>query len=253
MRVILTRQLRSIFIFIALVASCCFVYPAELQFLTEEYPPITFRKDGKVTGLATEVVEEIQRRTDSKAPIQVLPWARAYQTALSDPNTVLFSVTRTAERESLFQWVGPLVSQKTSFYALRGTKVKVNSLADAKKLDPIIVVRDYYSEQFLKGEGFTNMDLVANPEQMVKMLMAGRRPMMASDNLLLPALLENAGAKREDVESVYTFMESKLYIAFSKNTSSATVAQWQQALDNMKRDGSYAKIYKKWLPGEAIP
>jgi len=71
----------------------------ELMIISEENPPFNFIKDGIFTGSSTEVVREIMRRLNLPGEIQVLPWARAYQLALSQPNVVLFSTARTTERK----------------------------------------------------------------------------------------------------------------------------------------------------------
>lgn len=241
--------------FIGLLLLCCHIHASftELQFLTEEYPPLTFSKDGKATGLGSEIVQEIQRRSGNLGPIQIMPWARAYETALHAPNVVLFTTTRTAEREPLFKWVGPIATMTTSLYAKHGSKVHISALNEAKALDGILTVREYYSHQFLKNEGFHNLDLVNTPDIMLNMLMNERRQLMASDNLLLHALLDKQRFKMEDVNLVYTFMESQTYIAFSKDTSDEIVNRWQKILYEMQRDGTFDRLYKKWLPGELPP
>lgn len=241
-------------LFLVLLLTChAQAGPVELQFLTEEYPPLTFLKDGEVSGLGADVVAEIQRRTGNRGAIQILPWARAYQTALVTPNVVLFTTTRTAEREALFKWVGPIATMNTGLYAKRESTVRISSLSEARAVDGILTVREYYSHQFLKHEGFANLDLVNTPETMVRMLLGERRALMASDNLLMPALLDKAGSNMDAVKLVYTFMQSQTYIAFSRNTSDDMVRNWQLALDQMKRDGSFGRLYKKWLPGESPP
>lgn len=224
-----------------------------LQVLTEEYPPLSFTRNGEVRGLAVEVVAEIQRRAGSRAPVQVLPWARAYAMALSQPNVALFSTARTPEREKLFQWVGPLFVGKTSLYALRGSGLKLTSLAEAAAVDAVIVPREDYKEKLLRGAGLTNLLLANNHEQMVRMLLTGRARLMAANNLTLPALLEGIGAGAQELELVHTFHQSEAYVAFSLGTPEDTVRSWQVTLDSMKRDGSFARIYTRWLPGEVPP
>ena len=73
---------------------------------------------------------------------------------------------------------------------------------------------------------------------------------MFAANVTLLNLLEKAGAKHNDVESLYTIASLQTYIGFSLNTPKKVVTSWQATLDTMKRDGSYANIYAKWLPGE---
>ncbi|MCJ7434655.1 MAG: transporter substrate-binding domain-containing protein [Anaerolineales bacterium] len=224
-----------------------------LQIFTEEFPPVNFSKDGKATGLGTEVVEEILKRQGLDVTIQVVPWARGYRAAQDGPMTVLFVATRTEQREKLFKWVGPVVTQTTSFYALKDSNITLTSLDDAKKIDIIGVVADYYSQQYLTKEGFANLDISTDNDPMIRKLLAGRLPLIVSENISLPALLAISGAKLEDVRLVYTFMTSQNYIAFSLDTPDELVQQWQASLDEMKADGAFAQIYEKWLPGSVPP
>jgi polar amino acid transport system substrate-binding protein len=57
-----------------------------------------------------------------------------------------------------------------------------------------------------------------------------------------------------DVEELFEFMPPREhYFAFSLSTSDDVINSWQKALDSMKKDGTFAKIYKKWLPGKRMP
>ena len=101
----------------------------------KDYPPITFiNKKGEPDGLAVEVTKIIMKNLHLKQKIKMLPWARAYNLLLKKHNVVLFSVSRTKERENLFQWVGPIYYMKSSFYVRKNSPVKIESLNDAKKL-----------------------------------------------------------------------------------------------------------------------
>ncbi len=44
-------------------------------------------------------------------------------------------------------------------------------------------------------------------------------------------------------EAIY---ESKLYIAFNKNTKNSIIKKWQKALNEIKTDGTYEKIINKY-------
>ena len=87
----------------------------DLTFITEDYPPFNFERDGKRQGIAVDALAEMlalagARKT--RADIKVWPWARGYETALKEKNTVLFSTTRTEAREGLFKWVGPIMPSR---------------------------------------------------------------------------------------------------------------------------------------------
>jgi polar amino acid transport system substrate-binding protein len=250
----------------ALLVSCAASTPAptsapvqahraagELQLFTEELPPITFSQGGKATGLAVEVVQEIMRRKGVNTPIEVVPWARGYKAVQEEPLTGLFTMTRSPQREKLFKWVGPVTQENTGFYALKASNLTINSLDDAKKIDLIGDVTEYSSAQYLKEQGFTNLDISADPNVLIKKLLAGRIPVMVNTNTSLGIAMKDNDAKLEDVKLLYTFITTESYLAFSLDTPDELVKAWQASLDEMKADGTFAKIYGKWLPGEVPP
>lgn len=216
------------------------------KIMTEEYPPFNYTEGGKLTGLATEVVLQLAKKLGHPEDIEMLPWARAYGLIQQNDGQILYSMTRTEEREKMFKWVGPVASNKWVFFAKKGSGMTIGSLADAKKVEKIGAYKDDAAESFLKAEGFANLDSVLNDEQNVPKLMAGRI------NLWIVGELQGiykAKAKgvADQLEKVFDVKDTQLYIAFSKNTPDAEVAKWQAALDAMKADGSYDALIKKYM------
>ena len=245
---------RALALMFCLIAPCATGNAQELQLLTEEYPPMTFSDHGKPAGLAVEVVQEIQRRIGDHGVISVVPWARAYKLALTGPNAAVFTTMRTAEREHQFKWVGPFAVVTTSFYALRGSGISVKNLQDAKAVGHILVPREYYSHEVLVGLGFDNLDTNAGrPDETLPMLAHHRAELLVADDQTLPAMLEKAGMEMSQLELSFSFLRTSSYLAFAHDTPDAVIARWQGALDDMKRDGSFARIYAKWLPKIAPP
>ncbi|WP_043311023.1 ABC transporter substrate-binding protein [Pseudomonas sp. ML96] len=224
-----------------------------LQLYTEEYPPLNFAREGRPVGLAVDLVRELFERTGDHGTISVVPWARGYQAAQEEPNTALFVTMRTREREQHFKWVGPLAMVITSFYALKGSGIQIGSLEEAARVGTIAVPRQWYSYQDLQARGLPNLYGVIGPQQMMSMLRHGRVPVVVADNVTLDSLLALGGLQPGSVEPLYGFLRSEAYIAFSPSTSDAVVQNWQEALDSMKRDGSFALIYRRWLTGQEIP
>ncbi len=214
--------------------------------MTEEYPPFNYTEDGKITGLSTDVMMELTKRVGHSSDFEVLPWARGYGLIQKKSGQILFSMTRTEAREELFKWVGPVASNKWVFFTKKGSGVTITSLDDAKKVKKIGTYKDDAAETFLKEEGFQNLDSVVNDELNVPKLMAGRI------NLWIVGELQGiykAKAKgvSDDLEKVMDIKDTQLYIAFSKDTADEDIAKWQKALDDMKADGSYDTILKKYL------
>lgn len=220
---------------------------AKLQLYTEEYRPLSYFDDGKLTGMAVEVVEQLIQRTGASASIQVVPWTRGYHQVQREANTGLFSIVRTARRESLFQWVGPIALGHTSFYARRGAGLNVRSLKDVERFSTVAVPKQWYSYEYLSDKGLKNLYAVPTPQHMTKMFKHGRIELLVASSLALDDMLAEQGMSTRDLELQFTLMGTNSYIAFSKNTDPALVQRWQQALDQLTRDGGLLRIHRRWF------
>lgn len=229
------------------------VKQVKLTIYTDSFEPLNYIDKSKLTGLAAEVVQELIKRTKTKADIKVAAWEEGYKAVMNQPNTALFSMAMTPERKAMFQWVGPIIVQDTNFYAKKGSNTGIVHLEDAKKASRIVVVKDYASEEQLKKAGFTNLDTVITEDAAIKKLLSGEAELFPSGNITMPSLLKNNGATMNDVEKVLNLSTNMGYVAFSKKTSAKLVALWQKKLDEMKTDGTFRKIYAKWLPAETSP
>lgn len=235
---------------IALAAGCAGTSkPATLQLVTEDYPPITFMQDGKVSGFATEVVQEILKRRNHPDNIRMMPWKDAYDLALKKKNVVLFSTTRTDKREMLFKWVGPIGSYHDILYTKKGSGIVINSLEDAKKVRRIGVVDGWFSSEFLKGQGFKNLKSTKLPTDNAKKLVQGKLDLCAFTDMTAPEILREAGFGMDEIVPAYVIKTYEFYIAFSRGTSDEIVERWRNSFNEMKADGTFDKISGKWVPG----
>jgi len=164
----------AISVFLVLLFLTNVVCAQELTIITEEYPPISFKKEGVITGSSAEVVREILRRLKQPDNIRMLPWARGYNLLKTQENVALFSTARTQERESQFHWVGPLCVSRNGFYAKKGSGIQINSLEDAKRVGAIATYKEDAREQMLKSWGFTNLDSSSSGASNLKKLLSGR-------------------------------------------------------------------------------
>ncbi len=214
--------------------------------MTEDYPPYNYpEENGKIAGLSTEVVREILKEVGHEDNIKIYPWARSYKIIQEKPNKVLYSMTRTPQREDMFKWVGPVAENNWVFFARKDSNIKINKLEDAKKYT-IGTYRDDACELFLKEKGFTNLQSVPDDKLNVRKLVKKRI------DLWIVGLGQGVfKAKRENfnqnIKKIYDVKHTELYIAFSKDTDDKIIKKWQNALDKLKENGTYQKIVDKYL------
>jgi len=71
-------------------------------------------------------------------------------------------------------------------------------------------------------------------------------------HLTVPDIVKNAGYSMDDLEPVYTVIQTYFYIALSKDTRQEVRLAWQSALDALKEDGTFEEIYQRYLPDTDI-
>lgn len=123
--------------------------------VTEILPPLQQDANGALAGPAVDKVKALLADTGIEAPIEVFPWARAYDLAQSRKNTLIFSMARYQSRESMFHWIGPIGQIQFSFVALADREeIQINSNEDAKKW-VLGTVRNDAVHDWLNQHGFT--------------------------------------------------------------------------------------------------
>ena len=209
-----------------------------LQFLTENFAPFNYAKDGTAQGTTVDLLLKMLSAAGSSKTvkdIKVLPWARGYNLAQTAKNTVLFSTTRTASREQMFKWVGPIRPTRIVVIAKKENHIKINSFEDIRKYK-IAVVREDIGELLLKKNGLptSNIQQTNSSASSAKMLIANRVLLWAYDESVALWNLNEQGQKQSDYETVYILEESQLYFAIQVETDDALVAKLQAALDAVR-------------------
>lgn len=225
----------------------------DLVFVTEDYPPFNFERDGRRQGIAVDVLEEMLVQAGAKknrADIRVWPWARGYETALKEKNTVLFSTTRTESREHLFKWVGPIMPSRIVLVAKKKHAIRIKSADDLRQSPyKIGVVREDIGGQLLANLGVSKERTVqANSGVSVaKMLEADRIDMWAYGAPVIAWNLKELGYPDDAYEEVFTLTESQhYYYAVNKDTDDRLVEKLQSALEQVKAKGRFNAIIARY-------
>ncbi|UFH48216.1 substrate-binding periplasmic protein [Pseudomonas sp. KNUC1026] len=238
---------------LAAAAWPCLAAPP-LRVVTEELPPYNMSRDGRVTGLSTEIVQAVMREAGASAQIEVLPWARAYDVALNVPNVLIYSIARTPEREPLFQWVGPIAPTRWYLYSLADRPLALKSLADAHG-HQIATVHEDVGEQYLISKGFkpgTELQATSKYEYNYRKLKVEHVELWISNELNAVYLVRQNG---DDPDKVLVkslalpelSRDEGLSLAFSRGTSAETVERFRAALGRLRADGTVQAILDKWL------
>lgn len=225
-----------------------------LKIWTETYPPYNLIVKRELKGISVDLMVQMLKKVKSKltrTDIKLGPWARGYNSVLEDKNAVLFSTTRTKEREKLFKWVGPIIPTIISVFAKKEKNVVISSLEDLKKYR-IGVVRDDIGEQLLTAGGvsvkkYNRISGLKVITRSLKKLNKGRIDLFAYEQSAVKWEIKKNGFNLDDYEVVYILKEGELYYAFHKDSPDFLIQKMQKALDGVKKDGEYQKILDRYL------
>ncbi|OPZ77734.1 MAG: putative amino-acid-binding protein YxeM precursor [Alphaproteobacteria bacterium ADurb.Bin438] len=222
----------------------------KLKILADDYAPYSYSENGKVTGLAVDMLDAVLKKSGSTLTgndIEIVPWANGLKQLGNGPNVVLFTITRTEARENMYKWVGPITASKQVVFAKKGSGVAINSYDDLKKYK-IGVVRGELGEDLLEKNGVdkTSIDASSNSSANVKKFNAGRFDLLVGENTVIPYEYKRLGFDPSELEEVFTMSEAHFYYAFSKDVSDEVISSLQSALDELQKDGSVDAIKAKY-------
>ncbi|HDS44821.1 MAG TPA: transporter substrate-binding domain-containing protein [Methanomicrobia archaeon] len=254
------------FVLIAITGSGCLSTreptPTDLTYLTEQYPPFNYEKDGQLQGIAVELLEAITATMGNgitEDAIRLTPWTGGYQTALNQTNTVLFSTARLPERETSFKWVGPIYTGQKVLFARRDREISINHPADLAGYTIGVITDDAAIPQLL-ALGVTSDQLLADPDPVVIMtkLEQGELDLWCYGEEAGNYIAEEQTGRYGYFKVVYTLQEYKLYYAFNRETPDTVIESFQEALDRVKARedagglSQYERIVARYIPASGL-
>ncbi|MFC3031574.1 substrate-binding periplasmic protein [Pseudoalteromonas fenneropenaei] len=210
----------------------------KLMVVTEDWRPYQYLdENGKIVGRASDKVRAILDEAKISYDIQLYPWVRAMKIAEEQPNTMIFSIFRTAEREARFHWVCPLLEPVKEYFFKRKdrTDIKVESLEDAKRY-VTSVVKGSVAYTYLLSKGFTasvNLDVDADPSAIPRKLMANRIDLTVATEYTLYESLLALGESYNDVERLIQLKNvdnNQACMAFNLHSDKDLIQSIQTAL-----------------------
>jgi polar amino acid transport system substrate-binding protein len=207
----------------------------------------TYLQAGKVAGPATEIVERALKGaglTDYR--VALYPWARAYDMALQEPDTLIYLIARTPARETQFKWAGEFMRIEYHLYKLRDrSDVVVHNLDDARRY-AVAVMRDDVRQQYLQSHGFDKLVVSARNSDSLRMLLDRKVHLLPLPENDVTRFCKEAQVDPAALQKVLTLdeMTTGIYMAYSRGTSDEVVNRTRAAFDKLKADGTVSRLMR---------
>ncbi len=239
--------MRLFLLFCFLVIFSARTYAADYRLITGYLPPWSMIGQKDHPGSLVELMREAVKRAGHSVEIEVLPWGRAQSLATSQPNVIIFPMTRLVQRENLYQWVAPIKVMQMAFISLKGGYLTEEK---AKTLSRVLVHENAPPQIELTRRGFNNLVPIHDISPLVmKMMEVGRFDAWFSSLDMAYWVFKNA-TDRSTLSVGETLSVETLYLAASKNTDTRIIKELKVALDEMHDDGTFQHILARYRPEE---
>jgi len=238
-------QVRVVAVILAIISPgmACAAPQPRLYLATETSAPSSMLVNGRVVGIATDKLRSALARTGVAYEIALLPWKRAYTSALQQPDTCVYSTTRTPEREALFKWIGPLDVAQWVLMGRADRKLVLTSLEQARGLR----IGTYHGDArdaYLRSRGFVT-DAAPNDFLNAQKLLQGRIDLWAASWRRGSTVLQQHGWDKHIVP-VLAFHQIEVYLACNRSVPDTLVTRLNAELDAMARDGTAQRIERAY-------
>lgn len=209
-----------------------------LHFVTEEYAPFNYVKDGRITGIAVEQVETIAKAAGIDYTLEIMPWARAFAMAENQPGTCVFTTGYNRERAGRFVWVNPLLKDEMVLLKRKDGSKAPATIEEALGMKAGSQRGDI-GAQALEDLGFRTIDLAADIDISVRKLVSGRID-------LLPTSIktyENLVKQGQPVEKAMPITGQIYGIACNIRTPPGLIHRLQAELDKLILNGGQDRIF----------
>jgi polar amino acid transport system substrate-binding protein len=207
---------------------------AQLTYLTEEWPPFNYEKDGIPAGIGVEILEAIFRDTGvnrSRVDVRIVPLSDALRQAQDPTGTVVFSIVHSPEREPLYKWAGPFTRGSFVVFAPVSKNITITADEDLNTYR-IGAVKGTIENTLLTNRG-VNPSRVVNgpvPADLIAMLEDGEIDLWATGDITGRYEMTVTGADPDAYEIVYTLSENDFNFIFSRDVPDELVDAFSQAI-----------------------
>ena len=220
----------------------------ELNALTNDWPPYNYQEQNQIKGIATDILRAACQEAALRCNVQMMPWARAYNTALTHANTLVFTTARRPEREALFSWIGPILPRSTWVWARHDAVKRTQgskTLADYR----FGVVRGEASIPDLQAAGVPPQQITADNSNaaVLKLLSRGWVDAMVDTEIGMAWSIKTELAPHIELTKLAKLSDQgAYYFALNLQSEPLMTEKLQAAVDKLRRSGAIDEIVKRY-------
>lgn len=179
-----------------------------------------------------------------KFTLTVVPWARAVNALQTDPNILVYSMIRNAQREDLYEWIGLISRVQTDLYGLESRFGDSPVPLEQLRSYNIGLSRLSATDLYLSSKGFDNLMYSVDPARAPLMLLRGRIDLIPMTQAEAERVMDDRQLQDDALVPVARLPElsTGTYYVVSKQTSPDLVDRLKQAYQRLLENGIHEQI-----------
>jgi hypothetical protein len=207
--------------------------------------PHYYRQNPLGQGLFHDMMRELSILAGHPGAIQPLPLARELAVVRRDPRAI-GAFARTAELETSFTWLCPLLTEEVLLIADKRSPVDISSVAAARGLR-VGVLRASPSENAARELGFTHVEAAGHPEDNARKLAIGRLDALLSLRFVAAHGQRRAGLSQDALRYGAKVQRVEFFLAGAPQLDPAEADKWRNACALLRKTGSHERLLRKYL------
>jgi len=214
----------------------------------EALPPINYLKDGYPTGVVVDLARAIAQRMPRRVEIRLMNWTQAQQLVLEGRAEALLQINPSPERQQLYDFSQPLLTSDFTIF----TTSKHFGIASVRALEGLQVGLEEKGLPALLLMGAPGIRTRVLPDftQGFRMLADGALDAIVADRWVGSFVVAQNGIEGIRVSGP-PISSSQSAIAVKKGNQ-GLLREINEALAEIRRDGTYDRIIEAWRPKEVV-
>ena len=248
-------MMKSCFRFCGLIGGLflsCNVLASQLNIVSTTYSPYNYEVEGEPAGYASEIIsaflDEYNKSSGNEIKTEFLPWARTLHIARNTPNTLIYSIARTPERENQFHWIGRLLPMPVYLFKHKSRKdIKLSERHDSK-LWTVGGVLSGAPTLCIEEQGYNVIHKGTDLSVQLKLLARGRIDLLIFDTASIKSSLQELNFSSDDFEPVLFLADCSfdLYVALNIDSDNRVLKRVQRAWQEIKRKGIVNEVRREF-------
>lgn len=214
-----------------------------IKVVASEFPPLTTHAQGQPAGVVLEVLREAGKRAGVALEFSFLPWQRAQMEVQGRSDVLIIPFTRTPGREAQYQWVAPVLEFHTVLVTLAQPPASID---EARKL-VVGYVRGTSFKDEVDQAGFPYFEESNEDVTNARKLKLGRIGAWITTDLMAHGVYRQAGYDPAELKYGPNLGPVKVsWVAASHEFPKETARKIAGAIDQMRADGAYQAIVKRY-------